>query len=255
MARLPYIGECGILGNMTLRILVLIAAVLQIPAAGILGAGTFETGVREWPVFIQPAGWAFSIWGFIYVAALAFAIYQIIPKNDNQTLRAVRVPALIAFLGSIVWLYFAGANDWTVWVTIPTLFVMAGALTVVVMQPKLSASWPELFSRSLLLPYAAWTGIAQWLNIQVLLSDQGFITSGALNTATNVGILLCLAAYTLYFLRRSGYSIWYGGVIIWASIAVIAANTGTPDGSIIIATMAGALGLAAMALIRQNAQV
>jgi hypothetical protein len=239
---------------MILRIAVLIAAVVQIPAAGILGAGTFETATREWPVFIQPAGWAFSIWGFIYIAALAFAVYQVIPKNDNQTLRAVRVPALIAFLGSIVWLYFAGASDWTVWLTIPTLFAMAGALTFVVAQPTLAAPWPELFSRSLLLPYAAWTGIAQWLNIQALLSDQGLITSGAFNTATNVGLLLCIAVYSLYWLRRSGYSVWYGGVIIWATIGVIAANTGTPDGSVIITTMAGALGLAAMALIRQNAQ-
>jgi hypothetical protein len=237
---------------MILRTLVLIAAIAQIPAAGIIGAGTFETAAREWPVFIQPAGWAFSIWGFIYLASLAFAIYQVIPKNDNQTLRAVRIPALVAFAGSIVWLYFAGANDWTIWLTIPTLFIMAGALTVAVAQPALPARWPELFSRSLLLPYAAWTGIAQWLNIQALLSDQGYITSGAMNTGTNVALLLCIAAFTLYWLRRSGYSIWYGGVIIWASIGVIAANTGTPDGSVIVTTMAGALGLAAMALIRQH---
>lgn len=238
---------------MILRLLVLIAAIIQIPAAGLLGAGTFETSAREWPVFIQPAGWAFSIWGFIFAASLAFAVYQAIPKYDNQTLRAVRLPALIAFLGSSGWLYFAGASDWTVWLTIPTLFIVAGVLAVVVVQSPLPAVWPELFSRSLLLPYAAWTGIAQWLNVQVLLTDQGLIDSGALNTASNVFWLVCIAAFSLYWLRRSGYSIWYGGVIIWAAIGIIATNTGTPEGSVIITTMAGALGLAAMALIRQHA--
>jgi len=238
---------------MLLRISVLIAAIIQIPAAGFLGAGTFETATRDWPVYIQPAGWAFSIWGFIYIASLAFAIYQVIPKNDNQTLRTVRIPALVAFLGSIAWLYFAGADNWLVWLTIPTLFVMAYALTNTVTTPRLSAEWPELFSRSLLLPYAAWTGIAQWLNIQVLLTDQGLVSSGLINTASNVFFLLCIALYSLYWLHKSDYSIWYGGVIIWASIGVIAANTGSPEGSFIITTMAGALGLAALALIRQNA--
>lgn len=239
---------------MFLRTLVLIAAVAQVVAAAWLGAGTFETSAREWPVFIQPAGWAFSIWGFIFVAAFAFAVYQYLPKYDNQTLRAVRLPALIAFVGSIAWLYFAGASDWQVWLTIPTLFLMAGALTVVVAQPALPAPWPQLFSQSLLLPYAAWTGIAQWLNVQVLLSDQGFITSGAMNTGSNVLLLCCIAGYSLYWLRRSGYSIWYGAVIIWASIGVIATNTGTPEGSVIITTIAGALLLAAMAIIRQYAR-
>ena len=238
---------------MILRIFVLVAAILQIPAAGLLSIGAFETAARAWPVYIQPAGWTFSIWGFIYIASLAFAIYQCIPRNDNQTLRAARLPALIAFVGSTVWLYFAGADDWTVWLTIPILFVMAGALTQVVQQPPLPAAWPQLFSQSLLLPYAAWTGIAQWLNIHVLLVDQGYVNSGAQNTALSVLFLTCIGIYALYWLRRSGYSIWYGGVIIWASIGIIAANTSSPEGSVIIIAMTGALALAAMALIRQNA--
>lgn len=238
---------------MILRIAVLVAALLQIPAAGILGVGTFETATREWPVYIQPAGWAFSIWGFIYIASLAFAIYQVFPKNDNQTLRSARLPALLAFLGSIAWLFFAGSTSWTVWLTIPILFGMACALSYVVTAPILPAQWPNLFSRSLLLPYAAWTGIAQWLNVQVLLTDQGYITSGTINTASNVFFLVCIALFSLYWLRKSDYSIWYGGVIIWAVIGIIATNTGSPEGSVIIITMAGALGLAALALIRQYA--
>lgn len=238
---------------MILRLLVLLAAVQQPIVAGLLGAGAFMGGSSAYVTFIQPAGWAFSIWGFIYAASISFAIYQALPQYDNQLLRTVRVPALIAFFGSSAWLYCAGQSDWQLWLTIPVLVVMAGALAYVVAQPRLPASWPQLFSYSLLLPYAAWTGIAQWLNIVSLLNNQGYITSGALNTALNVGFLLMIALFALYWLARSNYSIWYGGVIIWASLGVIAANTGSPEGSVIITSMAGALGLAAMALVRQNA--
>tara|TARA_B100000508_G_scaffold140798_1_gene143500 strand:+ start:1695 stop:2402 length:708 start_codon:yes stop_codon:yes gene_type:complete len=233
---------------------VLLAAVQQPIVAAMSGMGDLAAGAAPaYPTYIQPASWAFSIWGFIYLASIAFAIYQVIPKNDNQLLRAVRIPALIAFLGSSLWLYFAASVSWTIWLTIPTLIVMAGALAYIVAQPALPAATPQLFSYNTLLPYAAWTGIAQWLNVVALMNAQNVISTGAQNTALNVFFLLCIAGYTIYWLRRAQYSIWYGGVIIWASIGVIAANTGSPEGSIIITTMAGALGLAAMALIRQNA--
>lgn len=237
---------------MLLRLSVLLAALAQVPAAAWLGAGTFEQSVRDYPVYISPDAWAFSIWGLIYALSIAFAIYQALPQNDNQTLRRVRIPALIAFVGSIVWLYLAGSSGWLVWLTIPVLMLMAGALCVVTLPAPLAAPRAQLLSQSFLLPYAAWTGIAQWLNIQALLNTQGFMTSGALNTASNVLLLLIIAAFSLYWLRRARYSLWYGGVIIWAVIGIIANNTGSPEGSVIITTMAGALGLAAMALVRQH---
>lgn len=237
---------------MLLRLSVLLAALAQVPAAALLGAGSFEQSVEKYPVYISPDSWAFSIWGLIYALSIAFAIYQALPQNDNQTLRRVRLPALIAFLGSILWLYLAGSAGWLVWLTIPVLMLMAGALCVVTLPAPLAAPRAQLLSQSFLLPYAAWTGIAQWLNIQALLNTEGFMTSGAINTASNVLLLLVIAVFSLYWLRQARYSLWYGGVIIWAVIGIIANNTGSPDGSVIIITMAGALGLAAMALVRQH---
>ena len=177
-------------------------------------------------------------------------MYQVILKYDNQVLRKIRIPALIAFIGSIVWLYFATSLSWTIWLTIPTLVLMALALSYVVVQVPLPHPRAQFFSQTTLLPYAAWTGIAQWLNVQALLNNQNIIDSGAVNVASNVFFLVCIAAFSLYWLRRAQYSIWYGGVIMWATIGIIAANTSTPDGSYIIVTMAGALLLATMALIR-----
>ena len=234
---------------MFLRIVVLVTAILQIPAAALLSIGTFENVTRPLPTLIQPAGWTFSIWGLIYLLSLVFAIYQVIPKNDNQTLRAVRIPALIAFAGSTVWLWLAGDSTIVVWGTIPVLFIMAGALSYVVIQPRLPARWPQLFSQSILLPYAAWTGIAQWLNIQALLNDREIIVTESVNLLSNLGFLVCIAAFSFYFFYRSGWSVWYGGVIAWASVGVVVANM--PNGSYFVAIFAGLLGLAALASIRR----
>ena len=69
---------------MFLKILVLVSAITQVVAPAYLSIGTFETSERIMQVFIQPAGWAFSIWGLIYTLSFIYAIYQLIPKYENS---------------------------------------------------------------------------------------------------------------------------------------------------------------------------
>lgn len=209
---------------MLLKILVLVAAIGQVIGAVYLSIGTFEDATRVLPVFIQPAGWAFSIWGLIYTLSLVYAVYQIIPKYDNPTLKATRLPALLGFTGSVMWLYFAGMSDWLTWLTIPTLFIMAALFTKIVTAPKAEDVWATRFSRDILLPYAAWTGIAAWVNVQALLIERSVVTTDSINLITNVVLFAGLAAFTLYYYHRSNYSAWYGGVMVWASAAVAIAN-------------------------------
>jgi hypothetical protein len=231
---------------MILKLFVLVAAIAQVAAAAFLNIGAFENTDRALPVFIQPAGWAFSIWGLIYTLSLIYAVYQIVPKNDSKILRATRLPALVGFVSSIGWLYFAGQTDWTIWLTIPILFLMAGVFTFVVNTPDSGDKTQTLLSKKFLLPYAAWTGIASWLNIQALLNDQLVVTSETVNYITNGILFVCIAAFTLYYFKRSGYSAWYGGVLVWAGVGVISANL--DGGSMVFVGLAGALIVAVVAL-------
>lgn len=209
---------------MILKLSVLAASILQVVAAAYLNIGAFENTDRALPVFIQPAGWAFSIWGLIYLLSFVYAVYQVIPKNDNPTLQATRLPALVGFAGSMAWLYFAGMDNWTIWLTLPVLFMMAIAFTYVVRSPDAADKTQTLLSKKILFPYAAWTGIASWLNVQALLNDQLVVTSETINYVTNTVLFVCIAAFTLYYFRKTRYSAWYGAVLVWAGVGVIAAN-------------------------------
>jgi len=231
---------------MILKIAIFVAAILQVAAAGYLGVGSFETSVREFTVYIQPAGWAFSLWGLIYLLSFVYATYQLIPRNDNPVLQTTRVPALIAFLSSIAWLFFAGMTGVWVWLTIPILFAMAIALTRVVTAGSTSNDTQTLLSKQILFPYAAWTGIASWLNIQSLLSEQSVITSETINLLSNGSLFAGIAAFTLFYFRRTSYSIWYGGVLVWAGVAIVAANLA--GGSVLFAILGGGLALVVTAL-------
>jgi uncharacterized membrane protein len=226
---------------MILKLSVLIASVLQVVGASYLNMGTFIDTPGSLPVFIQPAGWAFSIWGLIYTLSFVYAIYQIIPKNDNKLLQVTRIPALIGFLSSIAWLYFAGMSNWSVWLTSPILFLMAISFIFVVNAKDTKDRNQTIFSKYILLPYAAWTGIASWLNVQVLLNDQFVITSSNINIITNLVLFLCIAAFVLYYFRKTKYSLWYGGVLIWAGIGVVFANLN--EGLLVFAMLGGVLSL------------
>lgn len=209
---------------MILKILVLLASVGQVLAVVFLNIGTFELTQRVLPVLIQPAGWAFSIWGLIFTLSVIYGIYQIIPQYDNKILRQTRLPAFVGFTGSALWLFFAGMSDWKVWVTILILFVMAIVLTKVVMASEGKNRWQNRLSKYILLPYAAWAGIAAWVNVQALLVDQSVVVSEGVNIAANLVLFLGLALFTMHYLKKSGYSWWYGGVMVWASVAIVVVN-------------------------------
>ena len=239
---------------MILKISVLAAAILQVVAAAYLSIGTFEDSERALQVFIQPAGWAFSIWGLIYTLSLIYAVYQLVPKYDNELLKVTRLPALIGFLGSIVWLYFAGMSSWLVWLTIPVLFAMAFVFIKVVTAKESEDKVQTIFSKKILLPYAAWTGIASWINIQALLIEQSVITTDVINVIANALLFAAIACFTIYYYKRSGYSAWYGGVMVWASIGVISANLAS-GGSVWFAAAAALLILITIGLcFKENMQ-
>lgn len=235
---------------MILKILVLLASVGQVVGAAYLSIGTFEQSERILPVFIQPAGWAFSIWGLIYSLSIIYGIYQIIPKYDNQLLRKTRMPALLAFTGSVAWLYFAGMSSWLVWFTIPVLFIMALVLTRVVVASENGNSWQSRLSKYILLPYAAWAGIASWINVQALLIERGVITSEFINILSNAVLFLGIICFTSFYFKKSQYNVWYGGVIIWASVSVAIINI--QEGSVWFALAAGIFALTTIGLLVRN---
>ena len=57
-------------------------------------------------VFFLPAGYAFSIWGLIYLALIAYSIYQVLPsQRDNPRLRQTGWLYVLSCVANIAWLF------------------------------------------------------------------------------------------------------------------------------------------------------
>jgi len=217
--------------------LVLLASVGQVVAGATIAIGAF-TGDSYNGLFTytQPAPFIFSIWGVIYTLAIIYGVYQVIPKNNNSYLEHNRMYALIAFVGSGVWLCFAGTGDALKWLTVPILIAVAYSLykAVTVKTDDSVGMWETVSSRKALFPYAAWTAIAMFVNIHTIVLQYGIISSVMINLILGLVLWAGIICVHSEILKRLNYSLWFGAVGIWALFGIVIANLLNQDGSIVV---------------------
>src|SRR5699024_10282923 len=81
---------------------VVVAAVAQ-AVAGLLGSRVGDVA-DQFTSPVTPAGYAFAIWGLIYLATLVFAVYQALPaQRDDRVLSRAGWPAALAFFANTLW--------------------------------------------------------------------------------------------------------------------------------------------------------
>lgn len=181
---------------------------------------------------VQPAGWAFAIWGPIFawlVAGAGFGLWRRAPDPDWRPMR----PALLVSLAlGAFWIETAhrtpiGATVLIVAMLVPALaaFLRAGARDPV---------WQV---RPVAL-YAGWLTAATGASFGMVLGGYGVLSAQA-------AAILCLTGVTLLALlvqaRRPGEWAYPAGVV-WALIGILAANLSAGNAPVAaLATLAAAL--------------
>ncbi|NJM35619.1 MAG: hypothetical protein HC850_14005 [Rhodomicrobium sp.] len=210
-----------------LRIMVLAAAAVQIIAPGFLNPfrdGQNALRISE-PSQIEPAAYAFTIWGPIYLLALGYAIWQLTPAGRLDPATAKIAPfAIILYIGSTVWL--AAAKYGPLWATMPILAVMTLcaclALLAAVYSPNPAAWRPWIVTLPFAI-YTGWTCCATFVNIAEVAPGYGF---GRFGLSVPGYAILSLAAAALLasiMLWLSAGQLAFAGTVVWALVAIIAA--------------------------------
>jgi hypothetical protein len=215
------------MSELSIRILVLAAAVIQIVTPFFVNP--FREGHQAFrvaePSRIEPAAYAFAIWGPIYVLALAYAIWQLTPggRADSLTLRIAPI-AIALYLGSSLWL--AAAKFGPFWATMPTLAAMAAyACTIFVSatsptEPTTSRTWLMVVPFAI---YAGWTTCAVFVNIAEVAPGYGFNRFGLSIPAygvLSIAVAAMLAAVVLWLARGQ---LAFAATVIWALAAIMVA--------------------------------
>jgi hypothetical protein len=178
----------------------------------------------KFPTFFTPAGFAFSIWGVIYLGMIAFAIYQSFPAQRADARIAAARPWVIlnGFLNG-VWLPLFHYEQMGI-----ALLVILGLLfTLIKMHEalqtgrKTSSSWVEtLVARWPFSIYLGWICVATIANASIFFNTIGGSTGYVLSAPQWSIVMIAVAtlvASVFYWRFRDVAFLW---VFVWAFWAI-----------------------------------
>ena len=158
----------------TLPLLVLVLAVAF--ALSPLASDGFNGFTRDqfpvvndfWPV--QPAGWAFSIWGIIYLWLIAGSAYGLWRAADAPDWQPMRGPLALSLGIGVFWI--AAADRSPALATVMIVAMAAAAIAALIRTGKTSSAWQSAPVGL----YAGWLIAATGTAVGVVLSGYGFLS-------------------------------------------------------------------------------
>lgn len=201
-----------------------------VPDFGGFDADQFPIPQDDPPV--QPAGYAFAIWGVIYLWLIAGAAFGALRRRDAPEWASFRAPLLVSVGIGAAWLPVAVMSP--VWATALIWLMWAGAAMALLRAPVQDRIW----ARGPIGLYAGWLTAASCVSIGLMTAGYGLL-SQVPAALLSITIALVLA---LLIQRQRPDAPTFPAAVIWALIGVCVANTG---GSIAVLALA-ATGAAAL---------
>ncbi|WP_439138909.1 hypothetical protein [Roseicyclus sp.] len=183
---------------------------------------------------IQPAGYAFSIWGVIYLWLLAAAGFGLMRRDTAPDWDRARWPLFASLAIGAGWI--AVALTAPVMATILIWAMLAGALWALFYAPARDIGWFQLPVGL----YAGWLTAASCVALGTVAMGYGLGSEMAISW-----LMLLVALLMALALTRRLRIVSYPIAVAWALVGVLAANGLTPFGA---AAALGALALLGLAL-------
>lgn len=177
---------------------------------------------RKYQTLITPAGYAFAIWGLIFLGLLAFAILQALPaERDNPRFRAAGPWVIVNALGNAVWSPIF--NNERIGLALIVILVMFVSLLLVMDNLRIGRetvrkreTWLARVPFSL---YFGWLTVATILNVAVFLKATSFDLTTLPENGWAVAVLV-IAFLVGVFLFNRYRSAAYMLVFAWAYAAI-----------------------------------
>ena len=195
---------------------------------------------------IIPAGWAFSIWGLIFVWCLYFAVAVLATPNRAAPVvgGGAALLAALAFFLNGVWELYVPLRDIDAISQIIIAAILAAALLALfaVMRADPLSTAQRLTYKAPLALLAGWLTAATFVGASSVMLNEGLTPTTPVLIALLAGVV-----FVGGLVIRAGAGWFYAGPIIWALAAIIAKNA---DGGSSTITVAAALGVVVILAIR-----
>lgn len=229
-------------------------AVLTMAAAVLFAASPFFAGSfggydpNQFPVPqvdppIVPAGYAFAIWGLIYVYLLVHAGFGLLKRDTDSRWDAARWPLIVSLTVGASWISVAKFSP--MWATILIWVMLLTALVAVFRVLGAKDRW---LLQTPLAIYAGWLTAASFVSLGLVGAGFGLITD-QFGWAWTIQIVALIAAGLIQL--RLARIPEYGLTVCWAFIAIAVRNFGS-DPSLSVLALGGATALGLVAFYAWN---
>lgn len=165
---------------------------------------------------VQPAGYAFAIWGLIYAWLILHAGFGLLKRDTDPAWDAPRWPLFLSLAIGASWLAVAMRDP--VLATVLIWVMLAGALAALFQSRADPDRW---LLQAPLAIYAGWLTAASAASLGLLGAGYGIITDATGWAYIGLGVALGLAAAVQTFLGRAPE---YGLTVAWALVAIAVQN-------------------------------
>lgn len=166
---------------------------------------------------VQPAGYAFSIWGLIYVWLIVGMGWGLWKRHEDYLWHDMRLPLALSLFVGCFWLAVAVASP--IWASVLIWVMLVSALYALFRAPREDRGFAALPVGL----YAGWLSAASCVSLGLLAAGYGWM-SGPTAGLVFVGLAIVIAAGVQSSLMRAPT---YGIGVIWALVAVVVANVAT----------------------------
>ncbi len=183
----------------------------------------------QFKVFFVPAGYVFSIWGLIYIALIAFAVYQALPSHAaHPGLRSIGYWFALSCLANMSWLFLWHYERFVL--TMIAMLVLLASLIIIYLRLSIGrVKTAPLEKWCIHVPfsiYLGWITVATIANATDLLYDLNWDGGGI---APEIWAVIMLAAglviaVLMSVTRRDAAFLL---VLIWAYIGIAVKQAGS----------------------------
>ncbi|MGB7784949.1 MAG: tryptophan-rich sensory protein [Salinimicrobium sp.] len=221
-------------------------AVNYISNTGTINGNTMATVSAKYENLFTPAGYAFSIWGFIYLALFGFVIYQSLAlfghERPKNVVSKVGIWFIISCVANICWI-FAWLNEY-LGLSVVIMLLLLFSLLKIIFRGRLELDdeplpiiaflwWPFTF-------YSGWITVALIANMAAFLTAEGWNGFGISEVVWTVVMILVAGAINLLITWTRNMR-EFALVGAWGLAAVGVANQGEHQSVVIAAFVTAAI--------------
>ncbi|WP_273498905.1 hypothetical protein, partial [Lentibacter algarum] len=188
---------------------------------------------------VQPAGYAFSIWGPIYLWLIAGTGFGLFRRADAITWTSSRPALFISLAIGASWIAVAQIS--VIWATVQIWLMLIAALAAFVRASDHDPWW----QREPIGIYAGWLTAASSVSVGLVLAGYGYTTQDiAAYVSLSIALIIAVAMQ-----KACPNSLSYPIAVIWALVGIVISNL-EPLNTSVIALCAVGIGYLLIGLIK-----